>query len=164
MPIDIDFDYRTIHTVYKNGGAIFYNPALTHSSRLYVIRNTQANNFPYYIGTANNISNRFAGRAEVVRELGFRTNEINNISIAIVQITVNGVSRPPHDNGISAGVDVEHLLIRSYTQQGRGVRNISKVAPFANTSGQTIRCHFFNTAGWGHFVPANHNVPNNTSY
>lgn len=164
MPIDVDFNYRAVHNVYKNGGAIFYNPALPHSSRLYVIRNTQANNFPYYIGTANNISHRFDGRAEVVREFGFRTNEINNISIAIVQITVNGVSRPPHDNGVSAGIDVERLLIRSYMQQGRGVRNISKVAPFANASGQTIRCRFFNPAAWIHFVPANHNVANNTAY
>ncbi|HEX8396375.1 MAG TPA: hypothetical protein VF644_02945 [Pyrinomonadaceae bacterium] len=164
MPTDVIFSYTTIHRVQKNGGLVFYVPALPHASRLYVIRHTLANNFPFYIGTANNINHRFEERLRAVREFGFRNNEINNISIAIVQITVGGVPRPPHNNGISAGIDVENLLIRSYMQQGHGVRNIAKVAPFLNNSGQTIRCYFYNTANWAHFVPANHNVPNNTFY
>ena len=130
MPTDVIFSYTTIHRVQKNGGLISYVPALPHSSRLYVIRHTLANNFPFYIGTANNINHRFEERKRAVREFGFRTNEINNISIAIVQITVDGAPRPPHNNGISAGIDVENLLIRSYMQQGHGVRNIAKLMLF----------------------------------
>ena len=164
MPIAIDFDYVSTHTVQKAAGYISVVPALPQSSRLYVIHHTLANTYPYYIGTATNIQSRFTERLRTVREFGFRNNEIVNVSIAIVQIFVDGNPRPPGNLGISAGIDVENLLIRLYTRQNNGVRNIAKLAPFVNNHGQRLDCSLNNNAGWAHFVPANRNIAAGTAY
>ncbi len=160
MPINITFDYVSSHTLVKAGGIINYAPALPHAGRLYVIRNALAHGHPYYIGTASNVQNRFTPRSDAVRELGFRTAEINNISIAIVQITVNGYFNPPDDHGISNGVDVEHLLIRLYVVNNEGVRNIVKITPFFNTTGLRINYTFVNSIAWPHFMPHNYFINN----
>jgi hypothetical protein len=158
MPIPILFTYATVHTIQKQGGNPSYAPALTQMSRLYVIRNTQANNFPYYVGTADNVQNRFGPRLDAVRQFGFRNTDIGRVSIAVVQIFVNGIARPPHQTGVAGGIDVEHLLIRLYVSQGQNVRNIQKVLPFTNNHGQRLDCTFINPAAWVHFVPANTNI------
>jgi len=158
MPIAIIFNYTSVHILQKAGGNPFYQPALPNSSRLYAIRNTQANNFPFYIGTADNIQNRFVPRVDAVRQFGFRNADIANVSIAIIQIFVNGIASPPHNNGVSSGIDVEHLLIRLYISQGHNVRNISKTAVFTNNHGTSLNCTFMNPANWAEFIPANTNV------
>jgi hypothetical protein len=163
MPIPIIYNYATSHVIHKNAGNVLYVPALTTGSRLYVIRNTAANNYPYYVGTADNTQSRFGPRLDAVRQFGFRNADIANVSIAIVQIFVNGYPTPPGAAGVSGGIDVEHLLIRFYISQGHNVRNIAKTAVFTNGHGQALHCTFNNAAAWAHFVPANRNVPNGGS-
>lgn len=161
MPINVHYNYESNHTVRKVGGLISAVPALPTSSRLYVIHHLNAHGRPYYIGTASNVKERFKERFRAVRELGFRTAEINNLRIAVVQILIDGVSRTPQDYGIAGGIDVEHLLIRLYIAFGHRLRNIDKTGNYQNTHGQRLDCYFTNPSAWAHFVPANNNVPNN---
>jgi hypothetical protein len=53
-------------------------------------------------------------------------------------VIVNGQARQPNDLGFAGGIDVEHLLIRLHLNQGVNLRNINKLAPYLNTSGQVI--------------------------
>ena len=161
MAISVHFNYESKHRITKSGGLISTYPSLPHSSRLYVIRHIDAVRYPYYIGTASNVKDRFDERLRSIRELGFRNTEIGNIRIAVVQIFINGRPRTPQDYGIADGIDVEHLLIRFYVALGRNVRNMVKTNQFQNTYGTPLDCTFANTINWGHFVPGNERIPTN---
>jgi hypothetical protein len=154
----VTFDYVSQHDIVKHGGVVNCAPGLPHASRLYVIHHAQAAGHPFYIGTAAHIRNRFRHRLDAVRELGFRNNEIMNVTIGIVRILVNGIPRTPGNLGIAVGIDVEHLLIRMHLTQGNGVRNMGKINPFINNLPNAINCTVLNNAMWLQFMPAAVNV------
>jgi hypothetical protein len=161
MPINIDFNYNVTNNIVINNGLVTANPAINQASRLYVIHNP-ATNRPIYVGTAANLQDRFDPRLRAMREMGFSQVELNNILVMEVQIQVDGVNRTPGDNGVAGGVDVEHLLIRTYIQNiGVNVRNIQKTAEFNNNTGQQINWTLNNNAGIQNFGgPHNYNLAN----
>lgn len=161
MAITVNFIYTSVHRLVKNFGGISSNPALPATGKLYVIRHAQANRFPFYIGTAINVQQRFAERLRAVRELGFRNADIANIAIAVIRIQVDGQNRQPDNLGFAGGIDVEHLLIRTHMDQGQEVRNIVKTDYYRNTSGSVIRCTFENPIAWAHFIPDDHDIGKN---
>lgn len=147
MPILINYNYVSIHTINYNNGNINAVYALPQASRLYVIVNGTTGH-PVYIGTADNVQNRFTPRLEAMRELGFNQNALNPIQVLVIQTQVNGVNTTPGNTGIAGGIDVEHLLIRTYMGHlNLPVRNIQKTAAFQNASGQRIDWTLTNNAG-----------------
>ncbi len=116
-------------------GTVRADQTLTTGGRLYVIRSHQTHR-PFYIGTAQNLRQRFEERLRVCRELGFNQGDLNPIVVYVVQIKIDGASAPPDNLGLAGGIDVEHLLIRTYTQRiGAAVRNITKSGqPFVNVN------------------------------
>jgi len=146
MPI-VNFNYLKQYALINNNGLIQTVPALPSSSRLYVIYNNSTNR-PYYIGTAVSLKNRFSPRLEVIREMGFDQNCLDEILIFEIQIEVDGKFRTPGDDGIAGGIDVEHLLIRTYINSlNENVRNIQKVTPFINNTGTLLSWNLLNSAG-----------------
>lgn len=137
MAINVNIMLYRKHDIVKHGGLVSAAPALEGAGRLYVIKNTSTSR-PVYIGTASNLRNRFTARIKAIREFGFANLAINPIRIHVYRVFVDGHARPPNDLGIAGGVDVEHLLIRLHMAQGINVRNITKTAPFTNTSGHRI--------------------------
>lgn len=163
MPIAVTFTYVTQHRFQNVHGAVSVTPGLGGASpRLYVIYN-DATNRPFYIGTAQNLTARFAPRNEALREVGFDHATVANAIIWSVQIQVDGVNRPPDNAGRSMGIDVEHLLIRTYISHIDAVRNIQKVAQFTNTSGQRLDWSLVNNAGIANFGVHNYSLANNAS-
>ncbi len=151
MANKVNFNYCSMHTVDNVNGVVSATPALPGQSRLYVIYNGSTNR-PVYVGTASNVQNRFAGRLEVCRELGFSDDQLGPISVMVVQILVNGAPATPGDIGISAGIDVEALLIRTYLMHLQwNVRNIQKVTPFTNGTGTVLQWTLTNACGIPNF-------------
>lgn len=153
--MNIVFKYKSTHNLFANG-TVF--PAFTSSSRLYVIYD--GNGAPsVYVGTATDVQDRFYTRLSAIRELNISQAHLNNIFVAIVQIEIDGVFYPPHNNGISNGVDVEHLLIRIYSQLiNANIRNLVKVNAF--TSAANLTFQLVNECGITNF--GNHNYFLNT--
>ncbi|MGH1384418.1 hypothetical protein [Kordia sp.] len=164
MPINIDFNYNFTNSIVINDGLVTANPAIHQASRLYVIHNP-ATNRPVYVGTSANLRDRFILRLEIIREMGFSQVELNNIIVMEVQIQIDGVNRTPGEDGVAGGIDVEHLLIRTYIQNiGLNVRNIQKTAVFNNNTGEQINWTLNNNAdieGFG--GPYNYNLANENS-
>ena len=83
-----------------------------------------------------------------LREVGFDQPTVAQALIMVIQIQVNGANATPGNDGISGGIDVEHLLIRTYIRHiGVNVRNIQKVGPFQNSTGELLRWSLVNNAG-----------------
>lgn len=163
MATKITFNYEKTHTIGYNGGYVKAQPALTSSSRLYVIYNP-ATTHPVYVGTADDVQDRFGGRIDVCRELGFSQTEMNPILIFVVQIKIDGTPMTPGQYGISGGIDVEHLLIRTYmTQLNYNVRNVNKVSQFYNGTGSKIEWDLVNSAGITNFGVHSYSLNNGHS-
>jgi hypothetical protein len=143
----VSYSYETRHTVNYNGGYISIKPALPQKPRLYVIVNT-ATAYPFYIGTAVDVQDRFDVRVKSIRDMGFSATELGTILIYVVQVKVNGNPSPPDKHGVSSGIDVEHLLIRTYIANFKvNVRNASKVNQFTNTTSGTLSYDFTDLTG-----------------
>src|SRR5690606_18362513 len=151
MAYDVEFILSSVHAIQKRHGVVSAQPALPAAGRLYVIHNDTTSR-PVYVGTASDVQQRFVQRIAAVRELGFGNAHINPIEIHVYRVEVDGRPRPPDDLGYSAGIDVEHLLIRLHLKQGISVRNIGKLGAFVNNTGQRIALTL--TAAVGQNVPA----------
>ncbi|MEO0387212.1 MAG: hypothetical protein AAF281_06735 [Pseudomonadota bacterium] len=148
MPRNVTFHYKSHHTYTKQNGYIFPAPALPRASRLYVIYNSGKDRHPYYIGTAQDVQHRFDTRSKAIRDLGIKNDELARIQIAVVQILVNGRATTPGKTGVAGGIDVEHLLIRIYSQIGNfGLRNMSKTGIFSNVAFRRLDYYFTWDAG-----------------
>lgn len=161
---NIIFDYEATHRLIRNvNGYVTIQPALPNRSRLYVIFNDSTNR-TVYVGTAESVQDRFKDRIDAVQHLGFSQSQLDAIFIAVIHITFDGKNTPPHDDGKAQGVDVEHLLIRTYiTPLGCLVRNTLKTEQFLNKSGQTLTWELKNSAGIANFGgPYNYKLPPNT--
>jgi hypothetical protein len=151
VAITVTFNYCSTHAIRNVNGLVSAVPALPAQSRLYVIHNATTNR-PVYVGTANNVQNRFGCRLEASRELGFGNDELTPITVMVVQILVGGVASTPGDSGISSNIDVEALLIRTYLQHLQwNVRNIQKVTPFTNGTGTVLQWSLVNGCGIANF-------------
>jgi hypothetical protein len=146
MATTIKFNYEKAHTVGYDGGYVTVKPALTTSKRLYVIHNETTNN-KVYVGTATDVQDRFKGRIDVCRELGFSPEQMDPISFFVVQIKIDDTPAPPDQYGHSLGIDVEHLLVRTYMQKiGWSVRNVVKTSTFLNPTGTELKWELVNGA------------------
>jgi len=130
---NIEYVFKKHHTVYiDNIGHYKIRPALIRSNRLYIIYN-QSTARPLYIGIAKNLQNRFKGRLQTMREMGFNQTQLDSIYIIEVQLKLNTKARTPNYIYERKGLDVEHLLIRTYVELLRiGVRNTEKISNFRN--------------------------------
>ncbi len=161
----VEFKYKSAHTIALVDGFANASPALTSDSRLYVIYNTSTNNH-VYVGTADNVKKRFKDRLAACRELGFSGDGLDSILVFVVQILVNDIPAPPHDTGISDGIDVEHLLIRTYTAKlGKSTRNWSKTAQFTNGVGGKLSWSLINDCGIQSFGgPYSYSLTNGSTF
>lgn len=143
----VDFTCVSTHTIKLDAsGVISASPAFPAHSRLYIIRN-ESTNREVYIGTAANVKDRFKDRLTDLRHLGFNQNQLNPITIGVVQIKVNNNNRTPGDNGVANGIDVEHLLIRHFiTDREKSVRNVAKTQNFQNKTNS--RLDYYLTGFW----------------
>ncbi len=164
MPTVVTFNYEKTHTVGYKDGYVKAIPALTTSSRLYVIYNATTTH-PVYVGTSDDVQNRFGNRIDVCRELGYSQAQMDPISIFVVQIKIDGTPMTPGQYGVSGGIDVEHLLIRTYLRQVNvNVRNAVKLGIFTNSTGGKLSWNLENNAGIANFGTHNYYLNNNQSF
>ncbi len=163
MATKVTFNYEKYHTVGYDSGTVAVKPALTTSARLYVIHN-ETTNYKVYVGTATDVKDRFKGRIDVCRELGFSQEQMDAISFFVVQIKIDDTPAPPDKYGWSGGIDVERLLIRTYMQKiGWSVRNSVKTEQFQNGTGGTLQWELVNNAGIINFGTHNYSLTNGSS-
>ncbi len=144
MTITVNFNYESIHRLANTDGIVSASPAIPRAGRLYVILNNSTAR-TVYVGTSSDVKARFVSRLQVIREMGF---DVGSPTIFIVQIQINTVYTQPGDDGIADGIDVEHLLIRTYVKLlGLNVRNVTKWGVFRNTTTDKLIWSLNNQAG-----------------
>ncbi len=155
----VNYIYESSHVIAYNNGAISAYPALPATNRLYVVYNSSTNR-AVYVGTSTDVQNRFDARLKACRELGFNAAQLDPVLIFVVRIVVNGVASPPGNSGVSSGINVEHLLIRTYDVHiNCGVRNIDITGQFTNGTGGILTWTLVNQANIGNFGgPYNFNL------
>ena len=137
MAIAIEFIRTGESSIAEAAGLVTARPALEQDGRIYVIENP-ATARPVYVGTAESVRHRFEARIAALREFGFAAAVLSQITIRAYRVEVNGISRRPNTLGYAGGVDVEHLMIRLHLTMGVNVRNMNKVVPYRNFTGQEL--------------------------
>jgi hypothetical protein len=151
MPV-VDFRFTSDHAVTYNNGLVGYSPALPGTAGLYVIYNPSTTH-PVYVGTASDVQDRFDGRANVMREMGFSAGQLGAITVFYVKpymggTFANAVFANPGNTGVANGLDLENLLIRFYLQViAWNVRNIQKLAAFQNNAATNLSVRMSNGPG-----------------
>ncbi len=139
MTTHVEFDYISTHVITYGGGYVAYYPSIQKAARLYVIYN-ESTDRPLYVGTATDAKERFESRIRGLREFGFSDGQLQKIFIMIVQIKIDNKFTPPDNFGMAGdnpAIDVEHLLVRTYTEKiNKASRNIDKASKkFKNETG-----------------------------
>ncbi|MEP1307694.1 MAG: hypothetical protein ABJK11_09985 [Balneola sp.] len=157
MKIRVTYEVTDKITVQlTNYGLYKYSKSFPKAGRLYIIEN-QATKRTYYIGTSQDIKERFNSRIRSMTEFGFSDNQLISISIYVIQV-YSKIGRqllkpaPPNDSGKSTvyriRLDVEKLLIVTATKFfGQNVRNANKFDSFKNPYDQELVWEFNDTKG-----------------